>query len=191
MTHVLVVFLILAQHQWIRPDPKVAFVEPNSKELCAQAVAIADRDQADTEDAANVDVRRAKVDPDTPAADTAQVKQRDAKPKPALPVIARLWRGRVPTSRAEEYAKYLYESGILKIRAIPANLGAQMFRRTEGDVTEFMVISYWPSRESIKAFAGEDIERVHPLPRDNEFLIDPDPFVRHYEVSAQEWAAGK
>jgi heme-degrading monooxygenase HmoA len=121
----------------------------------------------------------------------AQPGNTSSTPKPAQPVIARLWRGRVPTSRADEYAKYLYDSGLLKIRAVRGNLGAQMFRRAEGDVTEFMVISYWPSRESIKAFAGDQIENVHPLPRDNEFLIDPDSFVRHYEVSAEEWARGK
>ena len=113
------------------------------------------------------------------------------KPAPASPVIARMWRGRVPTSRAEEYSKYLYDNGVVKIRGIAANLGVQMLRRAEGDVTEFVVISYWPSRASIKAFAGEDIEKVHFLPRDREFLINPDETVRHYEVRAEEWAAAK
>ncbi len=112
------------------------------------------------------------------------------QPKAAT-IIARVWRGRVPTSRADEYTKYLYDNGVMKIRGISSNLGAQMFKRADGDVTEFMVISYWPSRESIKAFAGEDIEKAHFLPRDREFLINPDDFVRHYEVSAEEWAAGK
>ena len=111
-----------------------------------------------------------------------------APAKPASPVmIARIWRGRVPTSRAEEYTKYLYDNGIVKIRAITGNLGAEMLKRTDGDVTEFVVISYWPSRDAIRAFAGDDIEKAHFLPRDREFLINPDEFVRHYEVSASEW----
>ncbi len=109
----------------------------------------------------------------------------------ASPVVARVWRGRVLTSRADEYARYLYDNGVVRIRGIGGNLGAQMFRRAEGDTTEFMVISYWPSRDAIKAFAGDDIEKVHFLPRDREFLINPDETVRHYEVSAEEWAAGK
>ena len=112
-----------------------------------------------------------------------------APAKPASPVmIARIWRGRVSTSRAEEYTKYLYDNGIVKIRAITGNLGAEMLKRTDGDVTEFVVISYWPSRDAIRAFAGDDIEKAHFLPRDREFLINPDEFVRHYEVSASEWA---
>jgi hypothetical protein len=62
--------------------------------------------------------------------------------KVATHMVARIWRGRVPTSRADEYEKYLYESGVLKIRTIAGNLGAEMLRRQDGDVTEFIVISY-------------------------------------------------
>ena len=63
--------------------------------------------------------------------------------------VARMWRGRVPNARADEYQKYLDESGIQKLRKIKDNLGAQMFRRGLGDgTTEFVVISYWPNRDS-------------------------------------------
>jgi len=109
----------------------------------------------------------------------------------ASPVIARIWHGRVSTSRAQEYTKYLYDNGIVKIRAITGNLGAEVLKRTDGDVTEFVVISYWPSRDAIRAFAGDDIEKAHFLPRDREFLINPDEFVRHYEVSASEWTGAR
>ena len=104
--------------------------------------------------------------------------------KVATHIVARMWRGRVPTSRADEYEKYLYDSGVLKIRTIAGNLGAEMLRRQDGDVTEFIVISYWPNREAIKAFAGQDIEKAHFLPRDREFLINPDEFVRHYDATS-------
>ena len=114
----------------------------------------------------------------------ADAKDNDPSPaKTKKTLVARIWRGRVPTSRADEYAKYLYEAGLLKIRGVAGNLGAEMLRRTDGDVTEFVVISYWPDRESIKAFAGADIEKAHFLPRDREFLINPDDFVRHYDVT--------
>ena len=58
-----------------------------------------------------------------------------------------------------------------------------MFRRDLGDgTTEFVVISYWPSRDAIHAYAGADIEKVHDLLRDNEFLIDKEKLVRHYDI---------
>ncbi len=69
-----------------------------------------------------------------------------------------------------------------KIQAIPGNLGVQVLRRTEGDVTEFTVISYWVSRDAIRRFAGDDIEKTHHLPRDPEYLLELEPHVRHFEV---------
>ena len=96
--------------------------------------------------------------------------------------VARMWRGKVPHARADEYQKYLNDSGITKLRAIKDNLGVQMFRRDEGEATEFVVISYWPNRDAIHAYAGADIEKVHELPRDKEFLIDAPGTLRHYDV---------
>lgn len=96
--------------------------------------------------------------------------------------VARMWRGRVPHARADEYQKYLDEAGIQKLRAIKDNLGVNVFRRDEGETTEFVVISYWPNRDAIHAYAGADIEKVHELPRDKEFLIDPPGTLRHYDI---------
>jgi heme-degrading monooxygenase HmoA len=111
-----------------------------------------------------------------------QVMQRASAPQPRA-AVARMWRGRVPNARADEYQKYLDESGVQKLRQIPHNLGVQMFRRPYDDkTTEFIVISYWPNRDAIHAYAGADIDKVHDLPRDKEFLIDPEKTVRHYDV---------
>jgi heme-degrading monooxygenase HmoA len=106
-----------------------------------------------------------------------------ASAAPPRAMVARIWRGRVPNAKADEYQKYLDESGVQKLRAIPNNLGAQMFRRPyDAKTTEFVVISYWPNREAIHAYAGADIDKVHDLPRDMEFLVDPEKTVRHYDI---------
>jgi heme-degrading monooxygenase HmoA len=60
--------------------------------------------------------------------------------------------------------------------------GFQVFRETVGNETHFMVISYWSSRDAIHAFAGADIRRVHPLPCDPEFLIEPETTVFKYDI---------
>jgi heme-degrading monooxygenase HmoA len=101
----------------------------------------------------------------------------------AIPRVARMWRGEVPLARAEEYDAYIRAEGLSKLRAIPRNLGVQMFRRTVGDREEFVVISYWPDEDAIRAYAGQDITRARLMPRDPEFLIDPDPLVRHYRIA--------
>jgi len=97
-------------------------------------------------------------------------------------VIARIWHGRVKTSKADEYYAYLKEAGIDKIEAIEGNLGAQVLRGTNGKTTEFTVISYWDSREAIKKFAGADIEKTHFLPKDPQYLLELEPKVKHFEV---------
>ena len=97
-------------------------------------------------------------------------------------VIARIWHGRTLTSKADEYYAYLKEAGIDKIEAIEGNLGAQVLRRTEDKTTEFTVISYWTSREAIKKFAGDDIEKTHFLAKDRQYLLELEPKVKHFEV---------
>jgi len=97
-------------------------------------------------------------------------------------VIARIWQGTTLTSKADEYYDYLLEAGIKKIESIPGNLGAQVLRVTDGNNTEFTVISYWGSQDAIRKFAGNDMEKVRPLPRDNEYLIKPETKVKHFEV---------
>jgi len=95
--------------------------------------------------------------------------------------IARVWHGRVKTERADEYAKYIADA-ITKFRKLPGNRGYQLMREPAGAETHFSVISYWDARDSIHAYAGADIEKVRPLPKDPEFLIDAEPTVRNYDL---------
>lgn len=101
--------------------------------------------------------------------------------KPAT-VVARQWQGRVAPARADEYHAYLIE-GVQKMRAIAGYLGVEVMRREEPSAVEFTVISYWESREVIKAYAGEDIEKPRHLPRDRELLLELPTRVLHYDVT--------
>jgi heme-degrading monooxygenase HmoA len=96
--------------------------------------------------------------------------------------IARVWRGEVALAKADEYDVYLRQEGVSALRRSRGNLGVQMFRRTAGDREEFTVISYWPDEDAIRAWAGEDILRARSMPRDPEFLLNPDPQVRHFRI---------
>jgi heme-degrading monooxygenase HmoA len=103
-------------------------------------------------------------------------------PESAQIRIGRMWHGRVPEAKAAAYYDYLNREGIEKIEKIPHNLGADVMTSTHDGITEFVVISYWHSLDDIKAYAGADIEKVHNLPRDAEFLIDPETKVRHFVI---------
>ena len=45
-----------------------------------------------------------------------------------------------------------------------------------------MTISYWGSRDEIRAYAGDDIEKTHHLPKDAEYLLELPPYVKHYDI---------
>jgi heme-degrading monooxygenase HmoA len=107
--------------------------------------------------------------------------------QPGKPVIARIWHGRTKTAQADEYYEYLKEAGIKKIQGIPGNLGVQVFRRTQNEITEFTVISYWESMDAVRRFAGADAEKTHNLAKDPEYLLELEPTVKHYDVVLNEW----
>jgi heme-degrading monooxygenase HmoA len=100
----------------------------------------------------------------------------------AHPKIARVWRAYVSTRNADAYARYLEEQGVKKFGSIPGNRGAEMWRRSDGDRTEFVVVSYWDSKEGIQNFTGPEWEKVRPLPDDAKYLIGPPATVTHYEI---------
>jgi len=52
------------------------------------------------------------------------------------------------------------------------------------DRTEIITLSFWVSRDTIRAFAGEDIERAVFYPEDDRYLVDRETTVTHYEVVA-------
>jgi heme-degrading monooxygenase HmoA len=98
-------------------------------------------------------------------------------------VIARIWRGVVRLEDADEYAKYIAETGFAAYATTPGNRGAWMLRRDEGDRTEFLTFSLWDSYDAIRAFAGDDYEAAVLYPEDERYLIETDPKVRHYDVA--------
>ncbi len=72
----------------------------------------------------------------------------------------------------------------LQRSSYPGNRGMQVLRRTSEDKTEFLLLSLWESYEAIRAFAGEDLERAVYYARDEEFLLEMEPKVTHYEYES-------
>ncbi len=99
-------------------------------------------------------------------------------------MIARTWHGVTPAAKADAYYDYLEASGVKEYRRTKGNRGVYVFRRIEGDRAHFLLVSLWDSYESIRAFAGEDLEKARYFPKDREFLLEFEPHVTHYEVLA-------
>ena len=49
------------------------------------------------------------------------------------------------------------------------------------------MISFWDLLDSIKAFAGDDIEIAKLYPKDYKYELESDDFVTHYEVIESKW----
>ena len=99
------------------------------------------------------------------------------------PKVMRTWTGWIRTERRHEYLAYVGETGMSDYLATPGNLGAWMTHRDLADGrTEIVTVSFWDSRDSIRAFAGDDIEVARYYPEDEEFLVDKELSVKHYDV---------
>ena len=99
-------------------------------------------------------------------------------------MIARTWHGRVPTTKADAYHGYLLRTGLLDYAVTPGNRGVQVLRRAEDGVTHFLLITLWDSLEAIRRFAGDDYARARYYPEDDDYLLEREALVTHYDVLA-------
>jgi len=97
-------------------------------------------------------------------------------------VIARVWRGVVRREHADEYADYIRETGFNAYGRTDGNRGAWLLQDDSGDRTEFVAFSLWDSADAIRAFAGDEIATAVYYDKDDEYLIERDETVAHYEV---------
>ena len=97
-------------------------------------------------------------------------------------MIARAWHGTTPKSMADEYLRYIQETGVKDCRATEGNRGVFVLRRIESEEAHFLFVSLWDSLESIRKFAGSDPEKAVYYAEDDAYLLGREPKVLHYEV---------
>jgi heme-degrading monooxygenase HmoA len=103
-------------------------------------------------------------------------------------MIARLWRGVVQAENAPAYAEYVQRTGIEGYQRTPGNRGAWLLWRIEGDRAECITMSVWESPAAIEGFAGHDIDKAVFYPEDDQYLIERDLTVRHYNADVEQGA---
>lgn len=101
-------------------------------------------------------------------------------------MIARRWHGRVAAAKANEYLRYVTETGISDYRATPGNLGAWILHRHEGDIVHVETFTLWESEEAIRRFAGDEPLKARYYGRDSEFLLEFEPEVLHFEAVGED-----
>jgi heme-degrading monooxygenase HmoA len=104
-------------------------------------------------------------------------------------MICRIWHGRTPLARADEYERFLRARALPDYRATPGNLSATLLRRDEGEITHFVTQTLWESEDAVRAFAGNEVLKARYYPEDSDFLLEFERFVQHYIVVATDVAA--
>jgi heme-degrading monooxygenase HmoA len=99
-------------------------------------------------------------------------------------MIARIWHGRTRRERADDYAAFLERRAIPDYRSVAGNHGVWVLRRDAGGESHFLTLTFWESEAAIRAFAGDEIARAKYYPEDRDFLLEFEPEVTHYAVTA-------
>jgi hypothetical protein len=97
-------------------------------------------------------------------------------------MIARIWHGMVPISKADEYLDLMRRIALPQYLATQGNRGAWCLYRTEADIAHFEMLTFWDDTDAIKRFAGDDYSMAKYYDFDSDYLIEMEARVRHYEV---------
>ena len=100
-------------------------------------------------------------------------------------MIVRMWHGKVPAAKAGEYREFLNARAITDYQSVAGNISVHILERSDGAITHFITLTFWKDMEAIKAFAGEDVAAAKYYPEDQDFLLEFEPTVVHYQVVGQ------
>ena len=97
-------------------------------------------------------------------------------------MIARTWSARTTAARQRSYIDHFTRNLLPELRAIDGFVDARLLRQErDGDIAIF-VITTWKSRDAIRAFAGNDIDRAVVEPEAAAALTSFDTTVQHWDV---------
>jgi uncharacterized protein YciI/heme-degrading monooxygenase HmoA len=98
-------------------------------------------------------------------------------------IILRQWTARTSQEQWPRYRAHFSIKVLPDLRRVAGFLGATLFVRHAGDEVEIIVETSWRSLESIRAFAGPDLEAAVVSDEAMAMLTEFDGHVRHYEIA--------
>ena len=99
-------------------------------------------------------------------------------------MIARIWEGRVPAVKAEDYIELMRSVAIRDYRSTHGNISAWCLHREEAGTVVVQMLTFWNDLQSIQKFAGKDVTRARYYDFDAEYLIDRPLYVQHFDAVA-------
>jgi heme-degrading monooxygenase HmoA len=100
-------------------------------------------------------------------------------------MITRVWHGWTSSHNADWYDSHYRSDVVSSLRQIRGFRGARLLRRTVGDETEFVSLTFFDDLDAIRGFAGPDYETAVIADEACDVLIRFDQRVRHYETALE------
>jgi heme-degrading monooxygenase HmoA len=98
----------------------------------------------------------------------------------------RRWSARTTEAQLPKYLEHFSKNVLPELRRVPGYLGAmESLRRLDNEI-EIVVETTWRSLESIRNFAGPDLEAAVVADQAAALLTDFDRRVRHYEIAVTD-----
>lgn len=98
-------------------------------------------------------------------------------------MITRMWRGWTPAARAGRYVEHYRFEVVATLGQVPGFRGARLLRRTLGEETEFVSLTFFDDLDAVRGFAGADYETAVVAEDARKVLIRFDERVGHYETA--------
>jgi uncharacterized protein YciI/heme-degrading monooxygenase HmoA len=102
--------------------------------------------------------------------------------------VLRHWSARTSQSQLPKYLDHVSKNVLPELRRVNGYLGATVSVRHLGNEVEILVATSWRSLESIRNFAGPDLEAAVVAPEGAALLTNFDRRVRHYEIALSDQA---
>jgi heme-degrading monooxygenase HmoA len=101
-------------------------------------------------------------------------------------MIARYWTAKASQARAPVYTRRLKNKALATLREVDGYVGARLLEREADGGVEIVVITFWQSLDSVRKFAGDDIERAVVSDEIVPLSLYYDQRVRHYGVVVED-----
>jgi heme-degrading monooxygenase HmoA len=99
-------------------------------------------------------------------------------------MIARIWRGWCPATKAEDYERIYAAEITEQLQHIRGCRSAHLLRDSDGDEVMFTSILFFDGRDDVRAFAGEDPGKAVVVDDARAVLTRWDERAAHHEVVA-------
>jgi heme-degrading monooxygenase HmoA len=100
-------------------------------------------------------------------------------------VITRMWRGWTRSDQADRYELHYRSEVVPDLRQVRGFRGARLLRRTVGEETEFVSLTFFEDLDAIRSFAGADYETAVVVEEARKVLIRFDERVCHYQTAVE------